>query len=293
MKIVDQNGNTIKEETIFFSGYFSLERIPFVLNNGNIFLLFRKYRSVGGNSGVSTTDYIIFDQNGDIVKDVTTLCPYYIAYKDICQCRNGNILIAYQNSVQFSKGSIIILDEHGEKIQEEIGFTPTSIKTIKILELENHNIFTVYAHNSGGTAGIQLLTPKQLKIDLNKHIVKNYIQNLPLETELISTGNTSYIYNGAILEKIWQGKVVNGFVRNTSSTVVAMPVTLGFKPDLIIAYASANSAQDITIVTTTTAYFDDIPKIITQTQTSGDYITEDGFIIRVNSTGVNYIAIKF
>lgn len=90
-------------------------------------------------------------------------------------------------------------------------------------------------------------------------------------------------------------KFKTGSYTHESSIATTLTVDVGFTPDVVIVYQDYNNHQNVATSSTSTARYNNVPKILTaEYKTSTDGIIENGFNTYVyGEYTLYYIAIKF
>lgn len=133
--IYTKDGKTVKPETVYATGS-TYYNVPLTLPNGNVFLIF-----VEGNNSKSEGTVIVFDQEGNVVKDRKIIVASGMAYISAVLLDDGNIFIAYTQS---GSGKIMIVDQEANIIKSAVTFTTSTTTDISATKMKNGNIFIAY-----------------------------------------------------------------------------------------------------------------------------------------------------
>ena len=144
--IYDQEGNLVKSETIFYENAGDVNNTYITtLRNGNVMIAFQDY-----NNNASGT-FVIYDQEGNLVKDKTTFnggATYYVSFANL---PNGNVFIAYQDGASSDYGRFVIYDQDGNLVKGETEFNAGRTTYISVSAFHNGNVLIAFrdTNNSG------------------------------------------------------------------------------------------------------------------------------------------------
>ena len=167
----DSDGNVVKTQTVVTGSSYSGSILALQNNNFYYFytvsgsVRFFIYNSVGVEIGIGQ---IVVD-NGQA--PVATLL------------QNGNVFVAYNNSVSPYNGKFAIYDSGGNVVKSPTTFGTASISYKSCVTLKNGNVFVAY--NNGTTSGNFII------YDVNGLVVKS--------STIFNTGNTNSIHCTVLL----------------------------------------------------------------------------------------------
>ena len=128
-------GYTSGTENIFNSTQSQVESIA-LLDNDNVVVAFRDVAN--GYFGT----FMIFDQEGNIVKDKVAFNSNSILYENIVKLKNGNFMIVYRNNVSDNYyGAFVIYDQDGNLVKSETKFSTSKSDYVSASIMENGNVF--------------------------------------------------------------------------------------------------------------------------------------------------------
>ncbi len=117
---------------------------PILLENDNFVIPYRV--DVNGK-------FVIYDEDGELVKSATTFDAGTPGYISGCKLNNGNFIIVYSDWGDSDKGKFVIFDEGGELIRAETEFESGHVDYTYCCLLNNTNFCIVYTDVDDGKKG--------------------------------------------------------------------------------------------------------------------------------------------
>ena len=190
--VMDSVGNQIYKdiipgsETVFNSG--NTNNISTVtLSNGNVMIAYSDF----GNNNYGT--FVIYDQEGNLVKDETIFNGGETAYISTTTLSNGNVLIAYRDGGNSDYGTFVIYDQNGNLVKDETVFNDGDTIYISTTTLSSGNVLIAYSNYSNNNYGTFVIYDQDGNLVKDETVFNNG-QTDDISTTTLSNGNVLIAY---------------------------------------------------------------------------------------------------